>query len=121
LVTIRIVRRWAVVAAGVALLCGLPVIASALPVSVPQLTAGQLRARTWPRRTSPTQGTRRVTAGGTPLVIAGGAAAEISAPLLNAVIVRPPGFFVTFLLAGTVSTQLLEQAATELAELVTLS
>src|SRR5262249_48910307 len=33
-----------------------------------------------------------VTAGGTPLVIAGGAAAEISAPLLNAVIVRPPGF-----------------------------
>jgi len=62
-----------------------------------------------------------VTAGGTPLVIAGGAAAEISAPLLNAVIVRPPGFFVTFLLAGTVSTQLLEQAATELTELVTLS
>ena len=43
--TIRIVRRWAVVAAGVALLCGLPVIASALPVSVPRLTAGQLRAR----------------------------------------------------------------------------
>ena len=62
-----------------------------------------------------------VTAGGTPLVIAGGAAAEISAPLLNAVIVRPPGFFITFLLAGTVSTQLLEQAATELAELVTVS
>ena len=28
-----------------ALLCGLPVIASALPVSVPQLTASQLRAR----------------------------------------------------------------------------
>jgi hypothetical protein len=44
-VKIRIVRRWAVVAAGVALLCGLPVIASALPVSVPQLTASQLRAR----------------------------------------------------------------------------
>ncbi|MGH3421027.1 MAG: hypothetical protein ACRDOD_15760, partial [Streptosporangiaceae bacterium] len=42
---IQIVRRWAVVAACVALLCGLPVIASALPVSVPQLTAGQLRAR----------------------------------------------------------------------------
>jgi hypothetical protein len=34
-----------VVAAGVALLCGLPVIASALPVSVPALTASQLRAR----------------------------------------------------------------------------
>ena len=42
---IQIVRRWAVVVAGVALLCGLPVIASALPVSVPQLTASQLRAR----------------------------------------------------------------------------
>ena len=41
----EIVRRWAVVAAGLALLCGLPVIASALPVSVPALTAGQLRAR----------------------------------------------------------------------------
>ena len=62
-----------------------------------------------------------VKAGGAPLVIAGGAAAEISAPLLNAVLVRPPGFFVTFLLAGTVSTQLLEQAATDLTELVTLS
>ncbi len=43
--TIQTVRRWAVVAAGLALLCGLPVIASALPVSVPPLTAGQLRAR----------------------------------------------------------------------------
>jgi hypothetical protein len=62
-----------------------------------------------------------VKAGGAPLVIAGGAAAEISAPLLNAVLVRPPGFFVTFLLAGTVSTQLLERAATALTELVTLS
>src|SRR5438067_2867655 len=45
LVKIQIVRRWAVVAAGAALLCGLPVIASALPVSVPKLTASQLRAR----------------------------------------------------------------------------
>ena len=62
-----------------------------------------------------------VSAGGTPLAIAGGAAAEISAPLINAIVVRPPGFFVTFLLAGTVSTQLLEQAATDLTELVTLS
>ena len=61
-----------------------------------------------------------VKAGGTPLVIAGGAGAEISAPLLNAVLVRPPGFFVTFLLAGTVSTRLLEQAAAELTSLVTL-
>jgi hypothetical protein len=62
-----------------------------------------------------------VKAGGTPLVIAGGDGAEISAPLLNAVLVRPPGFFVTFLFAGTVSTRLLEQAAAELTSLVTLS
>ena len=41
----QIVRRWAVVAVGLAVLCGLPVIASALPVSVPALTAGQLRGR----------------------------------------------------------------------------
>ena len=43
--TIQIVRRWAMVMAGVALLGGLPVIASALPVSLPQLTAAQLRTR----------------------------------------------------------------------------
>ena len=42
---IQIIRRWALVTAGVVLLCGLPVIASALPVSVPKLTAGQLRTR----------------------------------------------------------------------------
>jgi len=41
----QIVRRWAVVAVGLAVLCGLPVIASALPVSVPALTASQLRGR----------------------------------------------------------------------------
>jgi hypothetical protein len=62
-----------------------------------------------------------VSAGGAPLEIAGGAGAVIGAPLINAVIVRPPGFFLTFLLAGTVSAQLLEQAATQLTELVTLS
>ena len=62
-----------------------------------------------------------VSAGGTPLAIAGGAGAEISAPLINAIVVRPPGFFFTFLLAGTVSTQLLEQAAADLTELVTPS
>jgi hypothetical protein len=39
------VRRWAAVAAVLALLCALPVLASAVPVSVPKLTAGQLRAR----------------------------------------------------------------------------
>ena len=38
-------RRWAVVAVGLALLCGLPVVASALPASVPKLTASQLRSR----------------------------------------------------------------------------
>jgi hypothetical protein len=38
-------RRWAAVAAVLALLCAMPVLASALPVSVPKLTAGQLRAR----------------------------------------------------------------------------
>jgi hypothetical protein len=45
LVKIRIARRWAAVAVGVALLCGLPVIASALPVRLPSLTASQLRGR----------------------------------------------------------------------------
>ena len=62
-----------------------------------------------------------VSAGGTPLTIAGGTGVVIGAPLINAVIVRPPGFFVTFLLAGTVSTQVLEQAAASLTEQVTLS
>jgi len=60
-----------------------------------------------------------VSAGGTPLSLAGGAAAEISAPLINAIVVRPPGWFWSFLLAGTMSTQLLERAATDLTELVT--
>lgn len=40
-----LVRRWAAVTAVVVLLCALPVLASALPVSVPKLTAGQLRER----------------------------------------------------------------------------
>jgi hypothetical protein len=61
-----------------------------------------------------------VSAGGTPLVLAGGAGAEIGAPLINAIVVRPPGWFFTFLLAGTVSMQLLERAATDLTELVAL-
>lgn len=38
-------RRWTAVAVGVVVLCAFPVIASALPVSVPALTAAQLRAR----------------------------------------------------------------------------
>jgi hypothetical protein len=38
-------RRWALVAGGVALLCVLPVVDSALPVTVPRLTVSQLRAR----------------------------------------------------------------------------
>jgi hypothetical protein len=41
----ELIRRWAAVAAVVALLCAMPVLATALPVSVPKLTAGQLRAR----------------------------------------------------------------------------
>jgi hypothetical protein len=45
LVRIRGAHRWAAVAVGLAVLCGLPVIASALPVSVPALTASQLRGR----------------------------------------------------------------------------
>jgi hypothetical protein len=44
-VKVQIVRRRAVVAVGLAVLCALPVIASALPVSVPPLTASQLRGR----------------------------------------------------------------------------
>jgi hypothetical protein len=55
-----------------------------------------------------------LSAGGSALDVAGATGALISAPLINAVIVRPSGFFVTFLIAGTVSTQLLEQAATTL-------
>jgi hypothetical protein len=57
-----------------------------------------------------------VSAGGTPLDIAGGTGAEIGAALVNAVIVRPPGFLITFLMAGTVSTGLLEQAAAALTQ-----
>jgi hypothetical protein len=38
-------RRWLVVACGVGLLCGLPVIVSALPVPASSLTAAALRAR----------------------------------------------------------------------------
>jgi len=38
-------RRWAVVAAGVALLCALPAIVAALPVPASPLTPAQLRAR----------------------------------------------------------------------------
>jgi hypothetical protein len=41
----ELVRRWAAVTAVVALLCALPVLASALPVRVPKLTASQLRGR----------------------------------------------------------------------------
>jgi hypothetical protein len=37
--------RWLAVVAGVAVLCCLPVLASALPASVPELTAGQLESR----------------------------------------------------------------------------
>ncbi len=43
--TRRAVRRWAVVAAGVGILCGLPAVVAALPVPGSELTAAQLRAR----------------------------------------------------------------------------
>jgi hypothetical protein len=55
-----------------------------------------------------------LSAGGTPVSVAGGTGARIGAPLINAVIVRPAGFYVTFLIAGTVSVPVLEQAAAEL-------
>jgi hypothetical protein len=41
----RLGWRWALVAGGLAILCALPVVASALPVSAPAVTAAQLRAR----------------------------------------------------------------------------
>ncbi len=156
-------------AVGLALLCGLPVIASALPVSVPALTASQRAAGTGFTVTSASNlagalsnlafvalpgqlagrarlsvpagfeaigvyggglatfvvlGVRgsagqnlvadALSAGGRAFDVAAGTGALISAPLINAVIIRPVGFFVTFLIAGTVSTQVLEQAATTL-------
>ena len=55
-----------------------------------------------------------LSAGGQALDVTGGTGALISAPLINAVIVRPSGFLVTFLIAGTVSAQVLEQAASTL-------
>jgi hypothetical protein len=39
------VRRWATVAGGVAILCALPAVVAALPVSTPALSAMQLRSR----------------------------------------------------------------------------
>jgi hypothetical protein len=56
-----------------------------------------------------------LSAGGTALDLAGGSWVLISAPLINAILVRPTGFYVTFLIAGTVSTAVLEQAAESLA------
>jgi len=38
----------------------------------------------------------------------------ISAPLINAVLVRPDGWSLTYLIAGTVDSGLLEQAAVTL-------
>jgi hypothetical protein len=52
-----------------------------------------------------------LSAGGTPLEVAGGTGALIGAPLINAVLARPIGSYLTFLVAGTVSPQVLEQAA----------
>jgi hypothetical protein len=55
-----------------------------------------------------------ISAGGTPLYLPGGSVVLISAPLINAVLVQPSGFYVTFLIAGTVGTEVLEQAADSL-------
>jgi hypothetical protein len=49
-------RRWLVVACGVGLLCGLPVIVSALPVPASSLTAAALRARILASADAPYQG-----------------------------------------------------------------
>jgi hypothetical protein len=62
----------------------------------------------------PTQLADTLSAGGTALSVAGGTGARIGAPLINAVIVRPAGFYVTFLIAGTVSAGVLARAAAEL-------
>jgi hypothetical protein len=44
-VTVRALRRWAIVAAGTGVLCALPAIVAAWPVPGSSLSAGQLRAR----------------------------------------------------------------------------
>lgn len=49
-------RRWAVVAGGIALLCALPAIDSALPVSVPTVPVATLRARIAASATEPVAG-----------------------------------------------------------------
>jgi hypothetical protein len=55
-----------------------------------------------------------LSAGGVALGLPGGTAALISAPLVNAVVVRPAGEYVTYLLAGTISASVLEQSAVTL-------
>ena len=52
-----------------------------------------------------------LSAGGTALNIQGGSGVVISAPLINAILVRPAGWSLTYLIAGTVDSALLEQAA----------
>jgi hypothetical protein len=52
-----------------------------------------------------------LSAGGTALSVPDGSGALIQAPLLNAVILAPSRFFLTYLIAGTVSASLLERAA----------
>ena len=55
-----------------------------------------------------------VSAGGTPLTVSGAGGVLIGAPLINAVIVRPSGSYITYLIAGTVTATVLEQAAVTL-------
>lgn len=56
-----------------------------------------------------------LSAGGTRLTVPGGTGALVSAPLVNVVLIQPYESFITFLIAGTVSTRLLEQAGGTLA------
>lgn len=55
-----------------------------------------------------------LSAGGVALDLPGGTAALVSAPLVNAVIARPAGSYLTYLIAGTISAQVLEQSAVTL-------
>jgi hypothetical protein len=55
-----------------------------------------------------------LSAGGTALSLPGARGALIGAPLVNAVLVQPSGFALTFLIVGTVSPGVLEQAGATL-------
>jgi len=56
-----------------------------------------------------------LSAGGTALSVPGARAVLAGAQLVNAVLLQPDGFALTFLIVGTVSPAVLEQAAATLA------